>query len=55
VASGKYPLVRGAYVVVGDRPVGDKKKVIDFLLGPEGQEIVGKSDLIPLKDLEPPK
>jgi phosphate transport system substrate-binding protein len=55
VASGKYPLARGAFVTVGDRPVGDIKKVIDFLLGPEGQDIVGKSDLIPLKDLEPLK
>jgi len=51
--SGKYPLARPAMVVIGEKPVGAKKKVIDFLLGPEGQEIVGKSDLIPLKDLEP--
>ena len=51
--AGKYPLARPAIVAVGERPVGAKKKVIDFLLGPEGQEIVGKSDLIPLKDLKP--
>ena len=53
VASGKYPLARPAMVIVGETPVGAKKRVIDFLLGPEGQEIVGKSDLIPLKDLAP--
>ena len=52
-AAGKYPLARPAIVAVGEKPVGAKKKVIDFLLGPVGQEIVGKSDLIPLKDLEP--
>ena len=52
-AAGKYPLARPAIVAVGERPVGAKKKVIDFLLGPEGQEIVGQSGLIPLKDLEP--
>lgn len=52
VANGKYPLARPAMIVVGETPVGAKKKVIDFLLGPEGQEIVGKSNLIPLKDLE---
>ena len=51
--AGKYPLARPAIVAVGERPVGAKKKVIDFLLSPVGQEIVGKSDLIPLKNLEP--
>ena len=52
-ASGKYPLCRPAMIAVGEKPVGEKKKVIDFLLGPVGQDIVGKSDLIPLKDLQP--
>ena len=51
--AGKYPLARPAVMAVGERPVGAKKKVIDFFLGPVGQDIVGKSDLIPLKDLEP--
>ena len=53
VANGKYPLTRPAMIIVGEKPVGAKRKVIDFLLSPEGQEIVGKSDLIPLKDLAP--
>lgn len=53
VASGKYPLTRPAMIVVGETPVGGKKKVIDFLLSPAGQEIVGKSDLIPLKGFAP--
>lgn len=53
VASGKYPLVRPAVVVVGETPVGGKKKVIDFLLSPAGQEIVAKSSLIPVRDLAP--
>jgi len=52
-AAGKYPLARPAIIAVGEKPVGAKKKVIDFFLGPEGQDIVGKSDLIPLKDLAP--
>lgn len=51
--SGKYPLARPALVAVDAKPVGAKKKIIDFLLGSEGQKIVGQSDLIPLKDLEP--
>ena len=52
-ASGKYPLARPAMIAVPEKPVGEKKKIIDFLLSPEGQKIVGESDLIPLKDLEP--
>ncbi len=52
-AGGRYPLARPAIIAVAETPVGEKKKIIDFLLGPEGQEIVGKSDLIPLKDLAP--
>lgn len=54
VAAGKYPLARPAMIVVGETPVGAKKRLIDFLLGPEGQVIVEKSDLVPLKD-GPPK
>lgn len=53
VHSGKYPLARPAMIVVGETPVGGKKKVIDFLLSPAGQEIVAQSGLIPLKDLAP--
>ena len=52
-AAGKYPLARPAVIAVAEKPVGAKKKVIDFFLSPEGQEIVGQSDLIPLKDLAP--
>lgn len=53
VAAGKYPLARPAMIVVGETPVGAKKRLIDFLLGPEGQAIVAKSDLVPLKDIAP--
>ena len=52
-AGGRYPLARPAIIAVAETPVGEKKKIIDFLLGPEGQKIVGESDLIPLKDLAP--
>lgn len=51
--NASYPLMRPAMVVTGERPVGKKKKIIDFLLSEEGQTIVGQSDLIPLKDLAP--
>jgi phosphate transport system substrate-binding protein len=53
VATGKYPLARPAYVVVGEKPVGQKKRIIDFLLSPAGQAIVGQSDLLNLQDVTP--
>ncbi len=53
VASGKYPLARQAYIAVGERPVGQKKKIVDFLLSPAGQEIVGQSDLLTLEESTP--
>ena len=52
-AAGRYPLARPAMIAVPEKPVGEKKKIIDYLLSPEGQEIVGQSDLVPLKELEP--
>ncbi|MCE9608716.1 MAG: substrate-binding domain-containing protein [Chthoniobacter sp.] len=53
VAAGKYPLARPAMIVVGETPVGAKKRLIDFLLSPAGQAIVAQSDLVPLKEIAP--
>jgi phosphate transport system substrate-binding protein len=55
VAAGKYLMARPAFLIVGDKPVGTKKKVIDFFLGPQGQDLVKKSDIIPLADFAAPK
>ncbi len=48
VAAGKYPMSRPVYIVAGDRPAGDKKKLIEFLLSEEGQALVAKGELLPL-------
>ncbi len=48
VAAGKYPLTRPAFVAVGDKPTGNKRKTIEFLRSEKGQAIVADNDLIPV-------
>jgi len=47
VASGKYPLTRPTFLVTGDRPAAQKRKVIEFMESAAGQEIVTNNDLLP--------
>ncbi len=54
IAAGGYPLVRPAYVIFGDKPTGQKRKVLEFLLSEKGQEIVAASDLLPLAAVPKP-
>lgn len=49
VKSGKYPIARGLYSNTKGEPVGLVKKLIDYLLTIEGQEIVAKKGFIPVK------
>ena len=46
--SGEYPLSRGLYLYVNGEPQGAVKKLIDFILGPEGQTIVEEEGFVPL-------
>lgn len=46
--SGEYPLSRGLYLYVNGEPQGAVKKLIDFVLGPEGQTIVEEEGFISL-------
>lgn len=48
VESGKYPMSRPAYVVVGDRPAGHRRKVLEFLRSEKGRAVIAGSDLMPL-------
>jgi phosphate transport system substrate-binding protein len=48
VASGKYPLSRTTYIVTGDRPAGNRRKVIEFFRSEKGQAVVAGSDLLPV-------
>lgn len=49
VISGKYPISRPLFVYTNGSPRGLVKKFIDFALSVEGQEIVLKTDFVPIK------
>jgi phosphate transport system substrate-binding protein len=46
VRKNAYPIMRPIIVVCGFRPAGKFRKVIDFMLSAEGQEIVRRSDMV---------
>jgi len=48
VESGKYPLSRNLFWYLRNKPTGDIKKLVDFVLSPEGQEIVSKVGYFPV-------
>jgi phosphate transport system substrate-binding protein len=49
VLKGKYPISRPLFLYTNGEPNGLVKKCIDFTLSKEGQEIVLKTDLVPIK------
>lgn len=49
VISGKYPISRPLFIYTNGEPQGLVEKFVDFILSPEGQEIVLKTDFVPLK------
>ncbi len=48
-ASGEYPLARPLYMYTNREPSGLAKSFIDFVLSPEGQEIVDKQGFVPVR------
>lgn len=48
VIAGKYPLARPAFIVAGEKPTGNRRKVIEFLQSEAGQAIVAGQDLVPI-------
>lgn len=50
IRNGKYPISRYLFFYTARRPTGDLKKFIDWVLSPEGQEIVSKVGYFPLKN-----
>lgn len=48
VISGKYPISRPLLLYTNGQPVGLVKKFVDFALSKEGQEIVKKTDFVPV-------
>lgn len=49
VISGKYPISRPLFLYTNGLPQGVVKKFVDFALSKEGQEIVLKTDFVPIK------
>lgn len=49
VKSGAYPISRYLYIYTKSKPTGEIKNYIDWILSPEGQEIVSKVGYFPVK------
>ena len=54
IGTGKYPLSRPVFVVFGDKPTRNHKKLLDFLLSEKGQALIAASDLLPLAAMKAP-
>ncbi|RYD69442.1 MAG: hypothetical protein EOP84_28480 [Verrucomicrobiaceae bacterium] len=50
--SHRYPLSRPIMAIVGNKPTGDVRKVLEFLRGKEGQELFAQSGLVPASPQE---
>ena len=48
IVSGKYPISRYLYWYTAGSPKGEIKKLVDWILSPEGQEMVEKAGYFPL-------
>ncbi len=48
VLSGKYPISRYLYWYTAGEPAGEMKKLVDWVLGPEGQKLVQEVGYYPL-------
>ncbi|HSD83668.1 MAG TPA: PstS family phosphate ABC transporter substrate-binding protein [Anaerolineae bacterium] len=48
VNNGKYPIARSLFVYTPGEPQGEVKTYLDWVLGPEGQKIVGELGFVPL-------
>jgi phosphate transport system substrate-binding protein len=49
VKSGKYPISRYLYWYLRNKPTGEIKKLVDFILSEQGQQIVTKVGYFPVK------
>ncbi|MBN2273637.1 MAG: phosphate ABC transporter substrate-binding protein [Bacteroidales bacterium] len=49
IAKGMYPITRYLYMYMRNRPTGDLKKYIDWILSPEGQKVVTGVGYFPVK------
>jgi phosphate transport system substrate-binding protein len=49
IGNGQYPITRFLYMYLRNRPTGETKKYIDWILGPEGQSVVTEIGYFPVK------
>jgi phosphate transport system substrate-binding protein len=49
VVNGKYPISRPLFLYTNGQPQGLVKKFVDFVLSQDGQDIVLKTDFVPIK------
>jgi phosphate transport system substrate-binding protein len=49
IAKNQYPITRNLFMYLRNRPTGETKKYIDWILSPEGQSIVTEVGYFPLK------
>jgi phosphate transport system substrate-binding protein len=49
IAKNQYPITRYLYMYLRNRPTGETKKYIDWILGPEGQRVVTEVGYFPVK------
>jgi phosphate transport system substrate-binding protein len=49
IAKNEYPISRYLYMYLRNRPTGETKKFIDWVLSPEGQKIVNEVGYFPVK------
>jgi phosphate transport system substrate-binding protein len=49
IGKGEYPITRFLYMYMRNRPTGETKKYIDWILGPEGQSVVTEVGYFPYK------
>ncbi|MBN1415235.1 MAG: phosphate ABC transporter substrate-binding protein [Bacteroidales bacterium] len=49
VAKNMYPITRYLYMYMRNRPTGDTKKFVDWVLSPEGQKVVSGVGYFPVK------
>lgn len=49
IAKGQYPITRYLYMYLKNRPTGETKKYIDWILSPDGQKLVTEIGYFPVK------
>lgn len=52
IASGKYPVTRPLFLVAGERPTGAVKKLFEFMVSPQAQELISKAGFVSIKPSE---